>query len=70
MGSLGIFAYSRNLRNVTGSMNDLIFQAKTLRAGCGLSLHDGSRELNRTPMSAINYENQRDTFKSLKVESA
>ena len=34
-----------------------------------LLLGDASRELNQTPMSAIKYENQRETFKSLKVET-
>jgi hypothetical protein len=57
-------------RSVTGSINDLIFQAKYMLANRELSLHDASRELNKTPMSAIKYENQRKTFMAPKVGMA
>lgn len=52
-------------RSITGSMNDLIFQAKCFLTTGDLSPHDTSRRLNETPMSAIKYANPRVTLTSL-----
>jgi hypothetical protein len=55
-------------RSVTGSMNDLVSQAKLfIRDEC-LSPPDVSYKLNETPLSYIGYANPRDVFMKLKIE--
>lgn len=55
------FAKSLN-RSVTGSMNDLVFQAKLHLAREELSPFDVSFRLNETPMSYLKYHNPRKAF--------
>lgn len=61
--------FSKTLnRSVTGSMNDLMFQARDFLENeymCGL---DVSFRLNRTPLSSIGYNNPRDVFMKMKIE--
>jgi hypothetical protein len=55
------FAKSLN-RSVTGSMNELIFQAKLQLVEDDLSPYDVSFRLNDTPMSYLKYGNPREAF--------
>jgi hypothetical protein len=52
-------------RSVTGSMNDLIYHAKMWLTEGELSPFDASVKLNEIPMSALDYANPREVFKSL-----
>ena len=52
-------------RSVTGSMNDLVFQAKFYLIERELSPFDVSFELNQTPMSYLNRAIPRDAFRNL-----
>lgn len=58
-----------NSRSILGSMNDLAFQIKSMiYAPGGLAnadLSEINRQLNRTPMSAINYKASIDKLKQL-----
>ncbi len=56
-----MFAKSLN-RSVTGSINDLIEQAKFHLELEELSLFDASRRLNETPLSYLNRENPETAF--------
>jgi hypothetical protein len=52
-------------RSVTGSMNDLVFQAKWHLIRDELSPYDVSFRLNETPMSYLKYRHPRDAFQSM-----
>jgi hypothetical protein len=55
------FAKTLN-RSVTGSMNDLIFQAKVYMTDTDISPFDVSFKLNEVPMSYLGYEHPRRVF--------
>lgn len=55
-------------RSVTGSMNDLVFQAKLFFRDECLSPSDVSSRLNQTPLSYIGYDIPRDVFTKLKID--
>lgn len=55
-------------RSVTGSMNDLVFQAKLCFRDECLSPSNVSSRLNETPLSHIGYLNPREVFTKLKIE--
>ncbi len=55
-------------RSVTGSMNDLVFMAKTRLVERDVSPYDVSFWLNETPMSYLKYRNPKDAFEALSVE--
>jgi len=61
------FASALN-RSVTGSMNDLIFQATVWMTEGDLSPFDTSFKLNGAPMSYLDYRNPRVAFKGLNAE--
>ncbi len=52
-------------RSVTGSMNDLVYHAKTWLTEGDLSPHDAGFRLNEIPMSPFGYQNPREVFKEL-----
>ncbi|MBT7913138.1 hypothetical protein HN588_04430 [Candidatus Bathyarchaeota archaeon] len=54
-------------RSVTGSMNDLVFMAKTRLVEGEVSPYDVSFWLNEVPMSYIKYGKSKDAFQSLSV---
>jgi hypothetical protein len=54
-------------RSVTGSMNDLIYHAKSYLVERGLSPFDTAVQLNDIPMSALRYQRPRNVFKALNV---
>lgn len=54
-------------RRVMGSMNDLVFQAKT-HLNMGASLFKVSFLLNESPMSYLGYGNPRDSFRELSID--
>jgi hypothetical protein len=58
------FAKALN-RSVTGSMNDLIYMAKTYLLEADMPAHEVGFRLNRTPFSALAYANPRKTFTSM-----
>lgn len=60
------FASALN-RSVTGSMNDLVDEAKMRLTEYGLSPCDASFNLNEMPMSYLDYRNPRDAFKALRA---
>ncbi len=65
----GTVRFSKALnRSVTGSMNDLIQSARLWLIERDLSPFDTSCKLNETPMSALNYRNPREAFKSIQGE--
>ena len=55
------FAKTLN-RSVTGSMNDLVFQAKIDLAHFSLSFFEISSRLNEVPMSYLEYKHPREVF--------
>jgi hypothetical protein len=55
-------------RSVTGSMNDLVFMAKTRLVEREVSPYDVSFWLNEVPMSYIQMRSPKDAFQSLSVE--
>jgi len=60
-------AFSKPLnRAVTGSMNDLVFQAKVLLIEREMSPYDTSFRLNEVPLSSLKYANPREAFLRLK----
>ncbi|MFC1633968.1 DUF6933 domain-containing protein [Planctomycetota bacterium] len=60
-------AFSKPLnRAVTGSMNDLVFQAKVLLIEQEMSPYETSFLLNDVPMSYLKYGNPREAFLKLK----
>jgi hypothetical protein len=69
MPSMGVITFSRALnRRVTGSMNDLIFQAKFHLAREELSPWDLSVRLNDVPLSYLSYETAESRFARMAVE--
>ena len=62
----GVIRFSKTLdRHVTGSMNDLIYQAKYFLSGQDLSIHDVSMRLNETHMPHIEYDSPQKAFEKL-----
>jgi len=62
----GVIRFSKTLdRHVTGSMNDLIYQAKFYLSSQYLSIHDVSIRLNGTPLSHIGYDSPKKAFEKL-----
>ncbi|MBS0261347.1 MAG: hypothetical protein JSS02_05270, partial [Planctomycetes bacterium] len=60
---MGTQEFSKSLnRSVSGSMNDLVVQAKSHLIGNPLPLLVASRRMNEAPMGAIQYENPRSTL--------
>ena len=57
-------------RRVSGSMNDLIFQAKVHLAEGFKSPSDVSFLLNKSPMSYLNYSHPRNEFQKLHFNNA
>lgn len=55
-------------RRVTGSMNDLEFQAKTILARGTVSPWDVSLKLNEIPFSYLKYNGPRDEFQRMGLE--
>jgi hypothetical protein len=53
-------------RSVTGSMNDLVFQAKWHLIRDEISPYDLSFRLNEVPMSYLKYQHPRDAFQSMR----
>ena len=65
----GTVRFSKALnRSVTGSMNDLIQSARLWLVERDLSPFDTFCKLNETPMSALDYRNPREAFKSIQGE--
>ena len=63
---MGKAAFAKTLnRSVTGSMNDLIFQAKIDLLHFSLSLSDVSSRLNEVPMSFLEYKHPRNVFMTM-----
>jgi len=61
-------SFSKSLnRAVTGSMNDLIFNAKYCLENEDASPYDVSIELNGMPLSYIDYKSPREAFSKLKI---
>ena len=52
-------------RRVTGSMNDLVFQAKVYLIEVQLSPFEVSSRLNESPMSYLNYDRPKDELQKL-----
>ncbi len=68
--SMDTISFSKALnRAVTGSMNDLIMQAKIYLANRPLSPHDVSLRLNDAPMSYLDYDRPKRAFRSLKIDA-
>lgn len=61
------FAKSLN-RSVTGSMNDLVFQAQAILMEGELSPYDVSSKLNDIPMSYLKYKRPREAFQMMSQE--
>jgi len=65
--STACVAFSKPLnRSVTGSMNDLVFQAKVLLIEEEMSPWETSLRLNEVPLSSLKYANPREAFLRLK----
>lgn len=60
------FAKALN-RSVTGSMNDLIFNAQTILTESEISPYDVSFKLNEMSMSYLKYDTPRDAFGKMKI---
>lgn len=59
-------AFAKTLnRSVTGSMNDLVFQAKIDVAHFSLSFFEISSRLNEVPMSYLEYKHPREVFMTM-----
>ncbi len=56
-------------RRVTGSMNDLVFQAKIYLSVSKASLIDVSLRLNESPMSYLDYDRPKNEFQRLPAGS-
>ncbi len=64
-------SFSKTLnRSITGSMNDLVHQAKAYIINDYISPLDVSFKLNDMPLSYIKYDSPRDVFTKLKFEQA
>ena len=57
-------------RAVTGSMNDLVFQAKVHLIRQEISPYDTSFRLNEVPMSYLKYASPRQAFANLKPQES
>jgi len=69
MSSMGSVTFSKALnRSVTGSMNDLVFLAKTRLVEEEVSPYDVSFWLNEVPMSYLKMGRPKDAFEALSVE--
>jgi hypothetical protein len=69
MPAMGVITFSRALnRRVTGSMNDLIFQAKFHLSREEISPWDVSVRLNDVPMSYLSYEKAESRFARMTIE--
>ena len=69
MPSMGSISFSKALnRSVTGSMNDLVFLAKTRLVEQEVSPYDVSFWLNEVPMSYLKMARPKDAFEALSVE--
>lgn len=67
--SMGNVAFSKALnRSVTGSMNDLVFMAKTRLVEQEVSPYDVSFWLNEVPMSYLKMGRPKDAFEALSIE--
>lgn len=65
----GTVSFSTSLgRSVTGSVNDLVGQAKHWLIERELSPFDTSFRLNDVPMSSIGFSTPREAFKAMKIE--
>lgn len=65
----GEFSFSKAVnRSVTGSMNDLVFQARFCLQSDEISPFDVASRLNKTPMSYLKYEYPRDAFAHMALE--
>ena len=68
MPSMNAISLSKALsRSVTGSMNDLELQAKTILCGGTVSPWDASEKLNEIPFSYIKYRRPRDMFPAMSI---
>ena len=56
-------------RSVTGSMNDLVFQAKFWLTEGELSHNEIATRLNDTPLSMLEYRNPRKAFQEMVAEN-
>ena len=54
--------------SVTGSLNDIVMQAKFSLGKRGLSLCDAARQLARYPMKALGYAFSKEAFAAMSVE--
>jgi len=62
-----LFAKALN-RSVIGSMNDLVYNAQVLLTENEISPFDVSFELNKMPMSYLNYDVPHDAFGKMGIE--
>ncbi len=68
MPSVGHVTFSKALnRSVTGSMNDLVFLAKTRLVAREVSPYDVSLWLNEVPMSYLKMGRPKDAFQALSI---
>ena len=67
----GTISFAKALdRSVTGSINDLVFHAKTWLIEDELSPHDVGFKLNEIPFSSLKYAKPKQTFKAMHVEQS
>ena len=67
--STGSILFSSALnRSVTGSMNDLVLQAKSILAGGLVSPFDASFKINDTPLSYLQYSRPKKVFSQMKMD--
>ncbi|HPL64055.1 MAG TPA: hypothetical protein PK587_09850 [Syntrophales bacterium] len=64
-----LFAKALN-RSVTGSMNDLVYQAKIDLIHFSHSLHEISSRLNEVPMSCLKYKHPREVFMTMMLKES
>ena len=68
MLNMNVISLSKALsRSVTGSMNDLEFQAKTILCGGTVSPWDLSNKLNEIPFSYLKYKRPKDMFPAMSI---
>lgn len=56
-------------RNVTGSINDLVLQAKFILAEGEVSPFDASFIVNDTPLSYLDYANPKKAFSQIRIQT-
>jgi hypothetical protein len=67
--SMSRVTFSKALnRSVTGSMNDMVFQAEVDLIHFNLSPFELSLRLNQTPYSSLKYIHPRRAFEALRIE--